>query len=75
MPLSSADILKRGDDRLEALYQSIERGEPVDYARLSLLEDLEVVQFGRAFAAEASQAQADADKVFERIRDALPPVA
>ena len=42
------DVVQRGDDRLQALYESVEQGVPVDWKRLALLADIEQVQLGRA---------------------------
>lgn len=64
MPLSSDELMKRGDDRLESLYGTIERGEPVDHRKLAALEAVEMVQLGRAFAHEADQAQRAEDEKY-----------
>lgn len=56
------DILKRGDDRLQSLYESVERGRPVNWNRLALLEDIETVQLGRIFTQEAIDRQRQADE-------------
>lgn len=66
MPLSSDDLMNRSEDRLEATYQAIERGEQPDYRKLSLLMGVEVLQIGRAFAREAVEKQRAED---ERYRD------
>jgi hypothetical protein len=61
MALNSKELMDRGDDRLEAVFQQIEKGEPVDYRKLSLLDPLETAMIGRAFAREAAENDRKAD--------------
>jgi hypothetical protein len=64
MPLSSDELMKRGDDRLQQIYDAIERGEPVDFRKYAALEALEIVQLGRAFEQETIEAHRVEDEKF-----------
>lgn len=66
MALNSNELMDRSDDRLEAVYQQIERGEPVDYHKLALLDVLESAQIGRAFARESADADRAADDRYQK---------
>lgn len=61
MGLNSKELMDRGDDRLEAVFQQIEAGETVDYAKLARLDVLETAMIGRAFAREAAENDRAAD--------------
>lgn len=62
MPLSSDDMEKRSEDRLQAVYEAIERGEQPDLRKLSLLTGVEILQLGRVATREAVEAQREADE-------------
>ena len=61
MALNSQELMDRGDDRLEAVFQQIEAGEPVDFPNLARLDSLETAMIGRAFAREAAENDRKAD--------------
>lgn len=65
--LSSEEIRKRGEDRLQATYEAIERGETVDTGKLTLLNAWDHVQLGRALVREADEAQRVADDGLEQL--------
>ena len=74
MPTLS-NILKRGDARLQSLYDSVEQGKPVDWKRLALLEDIETVQLGRIFTQEAIDRNRAADEKLSAVSDQLSAVS
>lgn len=44
-------------DRLAGVIEAIEKGEPVEWGRLSLLQTLDLVRAGRGFAEDATEFQ------------------
>jgi len=61
MSLGSKELQDRGRDRLQSIFEAIERGEPVDWEKQGMLSAIEDVQLGRAFATECAQSIREAD--------------
>jgi len=53
---------------LEELRATIERGEPINYGRISMLQALEFLEIGNAFVKETIKREADEN---ERTRNEL----
>lgn len=53
--VTSAELMARGERRLQSIYDAIEAGSPIDEHKEAMLAAVEIAQIGRAFAREAAE--------------------